>query len=156
MTNLLLPGSCIVDAVRDGLSAPVVKLMKMRRILSLLIALGLAGLGPLPVSACALVYSQPSECATPQTQTNCTRMGMDQAEKPPVSVSPASKSCCVISEAPLPEAQTWAGSFSVAAVPAVASSVVVAAQPVESDWSRDVEQDLSPPPSQSLLCTFLI
>src|SRR5216110_829086 len=80
MTNLLLPGSCIVDAVRDALSARVVKLMKMRRILSLLIPLGLAGLGPLPVSACALVYSQPSECATPQTQTTCTQMGMDQGE----------------------------------------------------------------------------
>ena len=35
-------------------------------------------------------------------------MEMEQAEKPPVSVSPASKSCCVISEAPPPEAQTWA------------------------------------------------
>src|SRR5437773_6788433 len=103
MTNLLLPGSCIVDAVRDGLSARVVKLMKMRRILSLLIALGLAGLGPLPVSACALVYSQPSECVTPQTQTNSTRMGMDQAEKQPVSVSPARQSCCVISETPFAE-----------------------------------------------------
>ena len=156
MTNLLLPGSCIVDAVRDGLSAPVVKLMKMRRILSLLIALGLAGLGPLPVSACALVYSQPSECVTPQTEANCGRMEMEQAQKPPVSVSAASKSCCVISQAPLPEAQAWVGSFSVAAVPAVASSLVVAAQPFESPWSRDVKQDLSPPPSQSLLCTFLI
>jgi hypothetical protein len=83
-------------------------------------------------------------------------MAMEQAEKPPVSISPASKSCCVISEAPLPEAQTWAGSFSVAAPPAVASSVAVAAQPIESDWSRDVKQDLSPPPLQSLLCTFLI
>ena len=128
----------------------------MQRILSMLVALGLAGLGPLPVSACALVSSQPSECASPQTKTDCERMVMDEAEKPPVTVSGASKSCCVISEAPLPEAQTWAGSFSVATAPALASSIAVARQSVESVWFPEVKQDLSPPPLQSVLCTFLI
>ena len=128
----------------------------MRRILALLVALGLAGLGPLPVSACALVHSQTSECATPQTETHCERMGMEQAEKAPVAFSGASKTCCVISEAPLPEAQTWAGSFSVAAPPTAALSAMVATQPVERRWPRDVVQDLSPPPLRSLLCTFLI
>jgi hypothetical protein len=130
--------------------------MKMRRILSMLVALGLAGLGPLPVSACALVSSQPSECASPQTKTDCEQMGMEQAEKPPVRVSNASKSCCTLSQAPLPEVQTWAGSFAVAATPALASNLIVSEQSLENVWPSNVEQDLSPPPLQSLLCTFLI
>ena len=125
--------------------------MKMRRVLSFLVALGLAGVAPLPVSACALVSSQPSECANLQTKTECERMGMDQAEKPPVTVSNAGKNCCVVSEAPLPEAQTWTGSFSVATAPAPASSITI-----ESTWFSEVKQDLSPPPLRSLLCTFLI
>jgi hypothetical protein len=83
-------------------------------------------------------------------------MGMNEAEKPAVTVSNASKSCCVISEAPLPEAQTWAGSFSVATVPALDSSIAIAPQSVESAWFPEVKQDLSPTPLQSLLCTFLI
>ncbi len=128
----------------------------MRRILSFVVALGLAGLGPVPVSACALVSSQPGECAAPQTDTQCERMGMNQGEGPSVEVSPESKTCCAISEAPLPEAQTWTGSFAVAAAPALAASVVVATQPLESAWSADIALDSSPPPLQSLLCTFLI
>jgi hypothetical protein len=130
--------------------------MKMRRIFSFVMAIGLAGLGPLPVSACALVYSQPSECATPQTKTNCERMGMDQAERRSVAVSAANKSCCVVSQAPLPEAQTGTGDFSVATAPAMAASIIIATQRFESAWPRDVKQDLSPPALQSLLCTFLI
>jgi len=81
-------------------------------------------------------------------------MGMGQAEKPPVSASHSSKSCCAISEAPQPQAQTWAGSFAVAAPPALASPVVVAPAPLESTWSPDISWDSSPP--RSLLCTFLI
>ena len=128
----------------------------MRRIFSLVVALGLAGLGPLPISACALAHSQQGECAAPQTKTQCERMAMEQAEKPTVTFSNASKSCCVISEAPLPEAQTGTGSFSAAAAPAVGLDAIIATQPAENAPYRDVKQDLSPPPLQSLLCTFLI
>ena len=129
---------------------------KMRRILSLLIAFGLAGLGSVPVSACALVHSQTSECASPQTRTKCGHMGMGQTEKPSVSVSHSSKSCCSISEAPQPQAQTWAGSFAVAAPPTLASHVAAAPAPLERTWPPDISWDSSPPPRQSLLCTFLI
>lgn len=128
---------------------------KMRRILSSLIALGLAGFGSVPVSACALVHSRASECASPQTKTECGHMGMGQAEKPPVSVSHSSKSCCAISEAQ-PQAQTWAESFAVAAPPALASPVVAAPAPLESTLSIDISWDSSPPPLQLLLCTFRI
>lgn len=131
----------------------------MRRVLRLLIALGLAGLGPFPVSACALLHSHASECATPQTASDCERMGMHQAEKASVKVSAGNKSCCVISEAPPPEAQTWAGSFAVVAPPALASSLFAAKMlviEIESAWSPDIAWDSSPPPLRSLLCTFLI
>lgn len=126
----------------------------MRKILSFLVALGLAVIG-LPVSACALAHSHARECATPQTKRNCERMGMGHAEGPPVSVANSSKSCCSISQAPAPETRTWAGSFSVAAVPALASNIFVVAVPFEILRSRAVNQDSSPP-LQPVLCTFLI
>jgi hypothetical protein len=126
----------------------------MRKILSFLIALGLAVIG-LPVSACALAHSQARECATPQTKGICERMGMGHTEEPPVSVANSGKSCCSISQAPAPQARTWAGSFAVAAVPALASNTFVVAGPFEILRSRTVNQDSSPP-LQPVLCTFLI
>src|SRR5437588_776773 len=131
--------------------------MKMRRILSLFVALGLAGLEPLPVSACALLHSQTNECATQPKMTDCESMGMEQGgEKQKVTVSNAGNSCCAISNAPSPEAQTWAGSLSVVTGPAPVSGTIIAAQPFESKSSFDLGKDLSPPPLQALLCTFLI
>lgn len=128
----------------------------MRRTLSLLIALGLAGLGPLPVSPCALLHSHASECASPPTMSDCEHMRMEQPEKPLVKVSAEKKSCCVISQAPLPETQRWAGSFAVATGPTPASNITVRMQPVESVWFSDIAQTSSPPQLRSLLCTFLI
>jgi anti-sigma factor RsiW len=120
------------------------------------VALGLAGLGSVPVSACAAMHSQASECATPQTKTECEHMGMEHAKKPPVSFSHSGKTCCGVSDAPAPEAQTWAGSFAVAALAASTSSAVVETQPAERAWSPQIAKDSSPPRLQSLFCTFLI
>lgn len=130
--------------------------MKMRRLLSLLVALGLAGLGTVPLSACALAHSRASECAAPQTKTHCARMGMEHAKQPPVTIAKSRKSCCTISQAPLPEVQTWAGSLTVAAPLTFASRAVAAMRPVESAWFPEIAQHSSPPSRQSLLCTFLI
>lgn len=126
----------------------------MRRILSFFIALGLVGLGPVPLSACALIYSQPSECATPQTETRCDQMGMNQAEDP--SVSPTSKTCCVISEAPLPDAQSNAGELPATAGSALDSSAAPEIVRLENARPLEALQDFSSPPLQPLLCTFLI
>lgn len=128
----------------------------MRRILSLLVVFGVAGLGPLPVSACALVYSQPGECTTSQTETVCERMGMEQADSPSVKISATNKSCCIVSEAPQPEAQSPAGQLAVAAIPAVTSGTIAAPSAVASTWTAYLSPDLSPPPLQPFLCTFLI
>jgi hypothetical protein len=134
----------------------VVELHTMQRILSMLIALGLASLAPLPVSACALLHSHTSECASPQTKVDCGHMAMEQEQEPLITVSNRNKTCCGISQAPLPEQQTWGGSFAVAAPPAPASSVVAAATPLVSARSSDIARYTSPPPLQSLLCTYLI
>ena len=152
------PGFHLASGVLCWFARNMVKLdlVKMRRVLSLLVALGLAGLGPLPVSACALLHSQANECEIPQTMVDCERMGMEQAEKPPVTVSNAGQSCCAISNAPSPVAQTWAGSFAVARTPALASNIMFATPPVASTWSPGFPQTSSPRLAQSLLCTFLI
>lgn len=130
--------------------------MKVRRIVGLMVALGLAGFGPSPVSACALLHSHANECAIPPAMTDCERMGTVQPEQPPVTVSNAAQNCCAIANAPSPEAQTWAGSFAVATAPALASNIIVRTPPVASPWSPGVPQTSSPPPAQSLLCIFLI
>lgn len=128
----------------------------MRRILSSLIALGLAAFGSMPVSACALLHSHTSECVTPQTKLNCEHMAMEHGQEPSIAVSNASKNCCGILQAPMPEAQTWAGSFAVATVPAVTPGEIVTTHPFQSALSLETVTDSSPPPLQSFLCTFLI
>lgn len=130
--------------------------MKIRRIVALMVALGVAGLGPLQASACTMLHGRPSECATATTKTDCERMGMNRTEKSSLTVSSPTKSCCAISQAPLPEARTWAGSFAVAAPHALDSNVVAAVPSLERKWSSGIGGDFSPPPLQPVLCTFLI
>src|SRR5215470_17405569 len=112
--------------------------MKMRKILSLLVALGLAGLTCLPVSPCAAMHSRASECATPQTKTKCEHMAMVHAEQPPVAVSNAGKTCCVVSAAPSPEAQSWGGGFAFVPPPVLASGMIAAKTFPENAWSPDI------------------
>jgi hypothetical protein len=132
----------------------VVQLAQMRRMLIFAIALGLIGLGPVPLSACALFYSQPAECATPQNHSLCERMEMDQSNGP--SVAASSKACCLISEAPLPEAQYSSGNLSLAATPLIEYQAIREIPRTGNTQLGLLLQDLSPPPLQSVLCTFLI
>lgn len=83
-------------------------------------------------------------------------MAMVQEKDPPITVSNANKTCCGFSKAPLPEAQAWAGSFAITAVPAVASGITLTTQLIQNALSLHIAGDPSPPPLQSLLCTFLI
>jgi len=79
---------------------------------------------------------------------------MDQPDGP--SVSAASKACCVISEAPLPEVQSSAGNLPVMAGSALDSSAAPEIVRPEDTRPLDKPQDFSSPPLQPLLCTFLI
>src|SRR5713101_1698440 len=125
----------------------------MRRTLSLVIVLALAGLGPVPLSACALFSAQLAECATPKTQSRCDQMNMDESGTQLVAASDTS--CCSISQAPIPQSQFKGSDLSLAGPIAVLDPT--------GDTTRIqhlrpvlILHDLSPPSLQSLFCTFLI
>jgi hypothetical protein len=131
----------------------MVDLVLVRRSLIFALALGLVGVGPVPLSACALLSSKLAECATPKTQFQCAQMNM--AERGTQLVAASDPSCCFISKAPIPQLQYQASDLSLAAPIAVLDPT--------GDTPRMqllppvlVVQDHSPPALQSLLCIFLI
>lgn len=131
----------------------VVKWIGMKRLLIFVLALSLAGLGSMPLSACALFHSPLTECATPQTQSQCDHMNMEEGG---IRLSAASAaSCCDLSKAPAQQAKCEKFSVPIAArVAAVNSTYHVPA--VHRVPFVSIAKDVLPPPSQSLLCTFLI
>jgi hypothetical protein len=129
-----------------------VKLVQVRRALIFGLALSLVGLGPVPLSACALVNSKLAECETPKTQSRCDQMKMDETGTQLVAASDTS--CCFTSQAPVP-LQYKASDLSLAAPIAVLNPTSDTPHVQRSVPSRIV-QDLSPPSLQSLLCIFLI
>jgi len=127
----------------------------MRRFFSSVLVLGLALFGPSPVSVCALASSLLTECASPETQSQCAQMEMGMKSSPGVTAGTAS--CCAISKAPSPEAKS-APSTPLLQQGSASITVLVATLAVNhgNDHFVDVLQDASPPTTQSLLCTFLI
>jgi hypothetical protein len=125
----------------------------VRRSLIFALALSLVGLGPVPLSACALLSSKLAECATPKTQSQCDQMNMDESGTQLVAASDTS--CCFISKAPIPQLQYKASDLSLAAPIAVLDPTgdtprIQLLPPVL------IVGDLPPPTLRSLLCTFLI
>jgi hypothetical protein len=125
----------------------------MRRALVFALALGLVGLWPVPLSACALLSSKPAECATPQARAQCDHMNMDESGTRLVAVSDTS--CCVVSKAPIPDLQYKAADLSLARVIAVLDPTGDTPR-IQQLPSVIMVQAFSPPTLQSLLCTFLI
>jgi hypothetical protein len=126
----------------------------VRKAIILVIALGLAGVGSAPLTACALFSSQLTDCATPKTESHCEQMEM--AETAVSSVAQQDASCCTITQAPLPEAQSVASGVSLGAVTSLSLGFPGSLSPAQGAPRSEVVPDLSPPPLQSLLCTFLI
>lgn len=124
-----------------------------RRILSTALALSLIGLGPVPLSACALFSSKAAECATPQTDSQCTKMNTE--ESGPHFAAAQDQSCC-LARAPLPLKQYKASALSVLAGPSAILDLVSAGRSTRDARPAPSNRDLSPPRIQSLLCTFLI
>ncbi len=126
----------------------------MRRLLILGLALGLVGMGPVPLSACALLTSQMAECKTPDTQPACDKM--DMGGNGPQLNAASEASCCFVSKAPVPEAQQKTGDYSPAI--SIASLELSDGDLPSSQRTAPVSiaQDFSPPSFSSLLCTFLI
>ena len=131
----------------------MVDLELVRRSLIFALALSLVGLGPVPLSACALLSSKLTECATPKTQSQCDQMNMDESGTQLVAASDTS--CCFISKSPIPQLQYKASDLSLARVIAVLDLMGVTPR-VQRLAPVLIGQNLSPPALQSLLCTFLI
>jgi hypothetical protein len=124
----------------------------MRRVLILGLALSVVTAGLVPLSACALFSSKIAECAEVTAQSPCDQMYHHSAG---AQFSRGSdKSCCVTSQAPIPELQ-FKG---VEAGPSVAMAVpyTLAIQRPRPYSTLLVFENPSPPCLQSFLCTFLI
>ena|ERR1700693_2261175 len=125
----------------------------MRRILIFGLALSIVGLGPVPLSACALFTSKLVECATPKTQSQCDQMNMEESGTQLVAGSDTS--CCFISKEPIPQSQYKESGLALA-TPFTALDPMGDIPRVQRVPSVLTVRDLSPPSLQARLCTFLI
>jgi hypothetical protein len=127
----------------------------MRRLFILGLALSVFAAGLIPLSACAMFSSGTAECAQAMTQSPCGQM-QQHDERGQLS-SGSDKSCCAISQAPLPEMQYKAAEVSLAAVAIAVNANMLAVPPVwPSSALLAAVENPSPPSLQSLFCTFLI
>ena len=126
----------------------------MKRLVSSVIVLGLILVGPRPVSLCSLASSLAADCESMDKPSPCDQMDMPthQSETRKASTT----NCCALSQAPLPERKN-----ELSAPESEQQLVPVATLPKEvfhpyAATVTDVLRDPSPPPSPSLLCTFLL
>ncbi len=125
----------------------------MRRVLILGLALSVFTAGLVPLSACALFSSRIAECAEVTAQSPCDQMHPHSAG---AQFSRGSdKSCCITSQAPLPELQFKASEVGPAVTIAV-PQVTLAVPSTRPYSTLLLVGNPSPPSFQSLLCTFLI
>jgi hypothetical protein len=132
----------------------VLDLGLMRRLLILGLALILFCVGAGPLSACALFASKLAECATPEMQSRCDHMNMDDSATQVVAAP--NTSCCSLSQAPVSDSQIKASGLALAALVAAPDPIVAAPRVQQLQPVLLLLQNLSPPSLQSLLCTFLI
>ncbi len=127
----------------------------MRRLLIFGIALSVFAAGLVPLSACAMLSSGVAECAQAMPQLPCHQMHTHHGG---AQLSGASdKSCCGISQAPLPEVQYKTAEVSLAATTVAVTVNMLAVPPIRPlSTPQAVVEKPSPPSFQSLLCTFLI
>jgi hypothetical protein len=125
----------------------------MHRLVIFALAVVLAGIGQVPLSASAL-FSSPVECPFSKVHLDCNDMNM-AASAPELSAREDS-SCCVVTGLPTQDLQ-----FVVAASPSVAAPLAthIAFGDAPQVWTAPPEipwHNFSPPASLSRLCTFLI
>ena len=128
----------------------------VRRAAIFVLIVTLVGLGPVPLSACALSSSKLAECATPATESHCDRMNMNDGSGTKVAALP-NGSCCSFSNAPVStRGQKAPEQVSLPAARILSASVISPLPRVERVRATEIETDTSPPSLQPLLCTFLI
>jgi hypothetical protein len=125
----------------------------MHRVLIVGLALSVFTAGLMPLSACALFSSKMAECAETTTQSPCDQV-YTQSSATKLSRT-SDKSCCIASQAPLPELQFNRVQVGLAVAITVPPNTL--AVPSASPYRTLLLVENSSPPSfQSLLCTFLI
>jgi hypothetical protein len=124
----------------------------MRRLLTLALSLTVAGMGPVPLSWCAILSSKLAECSTPKTESACDKM--DMRDVGPTLVAP-NTACCGADNAPVAARQRQLAQPVPTMLPAVTIPFAAILPTIAATWPA-VERYLSPPPLRSLLCTFLI
>lgn len=125
----------------------------MRRVLIFGLAVSVFVVGLVPLSTCALLSSKTAECAEATAQSACDQMYPHSAGS---QFSRGSdKSCCVTSQAPLPELQLKGVEVGPAVTMAVPLDTLAVPSPRPYSTLHAVENP-SPPSFQSILCTFLI
>lgn len=106
-----------------------------------------------PLSACALLSSGLAECPQKTTELPCDQMHHHEAG---TNLSGNSdKSCCVVSQAPLPELRYKTAELALAATITVTGNTHALLRTTPLITHLAVEKP-SPPSFQSLFCTFLI
>ena len=135
----------------QGLYLLDLELMRRGVIFGLAFSVFAAGL--MPLSTCVLFSSKMAECAEATIALPCDQMYAPSAG---TQLSRGSdKSCCVASQAPLPELQFKGVEVGPAVTMVVPPSTLVVPSPRPYSAPHAVENP-SPPSFQSLLCTFLI
>jgi hypothetical protein len=126
----------------------------MRKLVILVMAVSLAGLGQVSFSVSALFSSNRAGCSVSKIRSNCDEMGMSTSS--PQLVAPEDTSCCFVSSLPAGESHFVISdsTFAVAHSPTVLS--VGDAPRVRNLPTNMLQHDYSPPASQSRLCIFLI
>ena len=135
-------------------AANLVSYRAMRKLLILVMAVSLAGLGQISLSTFALFSSNRIGCAVSKIRSNCDEMDMSTSS--PQLAAPEDTSCCFVSRLPDGESHFVISNtaFSVAYSPTVIS--VDDVPPVRNSPTNILRHDYSPPASQSRLCIFLI
>ena len=129
-----------------------------------MLCLSLAGLAPMPLSACAMWMAAPANCAlandSAESSSQCeSAMDMAGMGQDSIQAGASKLPCCELVAAPLPDAS--AGISIVKVTPAVPSEVssqqMISIKLFEQAAAvSDVKQFATPPDTQPLLCTFLI
>jgi hypothetical protein len=135
-------------------AANLVSYKPMRKLVILVMAVSLAGLCQVSLSASALFSSDRVGCSVSKIRSNCDEMDMGTSS--PQLAAPEDTSCCFVSSLPAGESHFVISnsSFAVAYSPSALS--VGDAPRVRTRSANILEHDYSPPASQSRLCIFLI
>jgi hypothetical protein len=131
----------------------MLKYKSMQRAFILGLVLSLVATSLAPLTACALLSSGLAECPQTATESPCEQMHHHDAESQ--LSGNADKSCCAVSQAPLPELQYKTAELALAATITVTGNAHALLRTTPPITLLAVEKP-SPPSFQSLFCTFLI